>query len=151
MLKDLMTADGQRAMRIGTAWEERLWEGLKAADTAARWISGGEGNWLAGHDFIFRGKRLELKTNEGVNDRGLPYKTCCLEVVTRGGNAVGWSTGKADVVLLVNRFSHTGYFYNAKKLVSWTTGRRTFVKHDADCLLIDWENVDAGFMMEMSL
>lgn len=151
MLQDIMTEDGQRAMRIGTEWERKLWEEFRGIDAAARWISGGENDWLAGHDFIFRNKRVELKTNEGINWKGIPYRTCCLEVVTRGGNPVGWSTGKADSVLLVNRFSHRGYFYNAKKLVSWIAGRRTFVKHGADCLLIDWENKDAGFMTEVSL
>ena len=151
MLKDIMTTDGQRAMRIGTEWERRLWNTFKEIDDATRWISGNEGDWLAGHDFIFRGKRVEVKTNEGANWEGVPYSTCCLEVRTRGDNPIGWSQGKADVVLLVNRYSHTGYFYNAKTLRKWIVGRWTFVKHDADCLLIDWENKDAGFMTEVSL
>lgn len=151
MLKDLMTADGWKAMRIGEEWEQKLWDIFIAIDGETRWISKGEGDWLAGHDFIFRGKRVELKTNEGVNWRGEAYSTCCLEVTTRGDRPIGWSQGKADVVLLVNRSLNMGYFYNAKKLNEWMTGRPTFVKYDADCVLIDWKDSDAGFMMEVSL
>jgi len=151
MLKDLMTEDGWKSMRIGEEWEQKLWDMFRAIDTATRWISKGEGDYLAGHDFIFKGKRIEVKTNEGADWRGQPYKTCCLEVRTRGGNRIGWSTGKADVVLLVNRSLNVGYFYNAKTLNSWMTGRPTFEKHEADCVLIDWKDSDAGFMMEVSL
>lgn len=151
MLKDLMTEDGWKSMRIGEEWEQKLWDMFSAIDPACRWISKGEGDYLAGHDFIFKGKRIEVKTNEGANWRGVPYATCCLEVTTRGGNRIGWSTGKADVVLLVNRSLNAGYFYNAKKLNEWMTGRKTFEKHEADCVLIDWKDTDAGFMTEVSL
>ena len=151
MLKDLFTKDGQRAMAIGEAWEERLWEMFSTADKDARWISKGEGDWLAGHDFIFRGKRVEVKTNEGISNNGTPYDTACLELETRGGNTIGWRLGKADVVLLVNRSQSIGYFYDAKKLMAWSKHRPYFWKHDAKCTKIYWEQVSAGFMTAMDL
>ena len=151
MLKDLDTEDGQRAMAVGEAWEERLWQIFRASDDAARWISKGEGDWLAGHDFIFKGKRVEVKTNEGVSPSGSPYDTCCLELETRGGNTVGWRQGKADVVLLVNRSQSVGYFFNAKKLMEWCKHRPYFWKHDAKCTKVGWNDSAAGFMTEVAL
>ena len=151
MLKDLHTEDGQRAMAVGEEWEERLWNQFKASDPHARWISKGESDWLAGHDFIVHGKRVEVKTNEGADKDGVPYDTCCLELETRGGNTIGWRQGKADVVLLVNRSQSMGYFFNAAKLKEWTKHRPFFWKHDAKCTKIYWNQTDAGFMTEVSL
>ena len=151
MLRDLNTEDGRRAMEVGEAWEERLWTLFRSMDPATRWISKGEGDWLAGHDFIFKGKRVEVKTNEGVDSRGNPYDTCCLELETRGGNTIGWRLGKADVVLLVNRSQSMGYFFNAQKLKDWTKHRPTFWKHEAKCTKIGWNESDAGFMTEVAL
>jgi hypothetical protein len=151
MLKDLDTEDGKRSMEIGEAWEERLWTLFRSMDPDTRWISKGEGDWLAGHDFIFKGKRVEVKTNEGVDSRGNPYDTCCLELETRGGNTIGWRQGKADVVLLVNRSQSVGYFFNAQKLKDWTKHRPTFWKHEAKCTKIGWNESDAGFMTEVAL
>lgn len=151
MLKDLNTADGKRAMEIGEAWEEKLWSIFSAKDKDARWISKGEGDWLAGHDFIFKGKRIEVKTNEGADGNGNPYDTCCLELETRGGNTIGWRQGKADVVLLVNRSQSVGYFFNATKLKKWSKHRPFFWKHDAKCTKIYWNQPEAGFMTEVAL
>jgi hypothetical protein len=151
MLKDLNTVDGKRAMEIGEAWEERLWNIFSTKDKDARWISKGEGDWLAGHDFIFKGKRVEVKTNEGVDGNGNPYDTCCLELETRGGNTIGWRQGKADVVLLVNRSESKGYFFNADQLKKWSRHRPVFWKHDAKCTRIYWTQENAGFMTEVSL
>jgi len=151
MLKDLNTIEGKVAMEIGEAWEEKLWKIFSARDAAARWISKGEGDWLAGHDFIFKGKRVEVKTNEGVSPTGTPYDTCCLELETRGGNTIGWRLGKADVVLLINRSESIGYFYDARKLREWTKHRPFFWKHDAKCTKIYWNQPEAGFMTAVEL
>jgi hypothetical protein len=151
MLKDIGTEDGKRAMEIGEAWEAKLWEIFKAKDPDARWISKGEGDWLAGHDFIFKGKRVEVKTNEGTDKWGKAYDTCCLELETRGGNTIGWRQGKADVVLLVNRSQSMGYFFNAAKLKLWTKHSPWFWKHDARCTKVRWQHEDAGFMAEVEL
>ena len=151
MLKDIGTEDGKRAMEVGEAWEAKLWEMFREKDPGARWISKGEGDWLAGHDFIFKGKRVEVKTNEGVDADGVPYDTCCLELETRGGNTIGWRLGKADVVLLVNRAQSMGYFFNAAKLKAWSKHRPYFWKHDAKCTKVYWDHADAGFMAEVAL
>lgn len=151
MLKDLHTEDGQRAMAVGQKWERRVWEVFKSLDSEARWISGAEGDYLAGHDFIFKGKRVEVKSNEGVGSNGILYSTCCLELETRGANTIGWRCGKADVVLLINRAQRRGYFYDAKKLSQWAKHRAFFWKHDAKCIKIDWANEAAGFFAEVEL
>lgn len=151
MLKDLNTEDGQRAMAVGEEWEQRLWEIFSNSDAGARWISKGEGDWLAGHDFIFKGKRVEVKTNEGIDKWGKQYDTCCLELETRGGNTIGWRLGKADVVLLVNRSQSMGYFFNATKLREWAKHRPFFWKHDAKCTTVYWNQADAGFMTAVEL
>lgn len=151
MLRDLHTEDGQRALAVGEACERRLWKLFRESDADARWISGVEGDFLAGHDFIFRGKRVEVKSNEGTDSDGVPYDTCCLELETRGGNTVGWRQGKSDVVLLVNRSQSVGYFFSAKQLVAWSRHKPFFWKHDAKCTRIRWDQSDAGFIAAVQL
>lgn len=151
MLQDLHTEDGQRALKVGEEWEERLWEMFSTADKDARWISRLEGLYLSGHDFIFKGKRVEVKTNAGTDKYGVPYDTCCLELETRGGYVIGWRQAKADVLILVNRSQSRGYFYDAKKLITWSKHRPYFWKHDAKCTTIYWEQPDAGFMTSIDI
>ena len=151
MLKDLNTVGGQRSMAIGEAWEEKLWESIRASDKDARWISKGEGDWLAGHDFIWKGKRLELKTNEGISETGEEYDTCCLEVIARGGRIVGWMQNKADLVMLVNRHQSVGYIFNATMLRDWAKHRPKFTSHQAECTKVYWTDRIAGFKASVDI
>jgi hypothetical protein len=151
MLKDLHTEEGQRALAIGEACERRLWKMFSESDADARWISGVEGDWLAGHDFIFKGKRVEVKSNEGASPSGFLYDTCCLELETRGGNTIGWSQGKADAVLLVNRAQSMGFLFHAAKLKEWSRHQPFFWKHEAKCTKLQWDQKDAGYVDCFSL
>lgn len=149
MLQDLRTADGQRAMREGKAAEKRFYESFK---TPPIWISEDADKLLVGHDFIIGGKRVEVKSNSGWNERdGCPYTTACVEVETRGGNEVGWKRGGADLVVIINRLNWLGHIYDAKALKRFSVGKHLFPVHGALCFRMDWEQRSAGFIKTVQL
>lgn len=150
MLQDLHTAEGQQAMREGKAAELRFYQCFNRLPIV--WIAEDRDKLLAGHDFLLDGrKRVELKSNAGVDETGTPYDTACVEVITRGGNVVGWKQKKADLVVLVNRATWTAYIYDALELKAYSYGKRTFKKHDALCFKMPWIEAQAGFLEEVQL
>jgi len=149
MLQDLHTEAGQIAMREGKAAELRFYQSFA---TPPQWIAEDKAKVLAGHDFIVRGKRVEVKSNSGWNEKtGEPHTTACVEVITRGGNEVGWKKGGADLLVLINRLDWTAHIYNAKALKRFSYGKSTFKMYDAQCFLMDWTERRAGYIKTVQL
>lgn len=149
MLKDLNTVDGQRAMREGKAAELRFYQSFTAPP---QWIAEDKAKVLAGHDFIVGDKRVEVKSNSGWNEKDdCPYTTACVEVITRGGNEVGWKKGGADLLVLINRLDWTAHIYNAKVLKRFSYSKSTFIVHDAQCFRMDWTERRGGYIKTVQL
>lgn len=149
MLQDLHTEEGQIAMREGKAAELRFYQSF---DAPPQWIAEDKDKLLAGHDFIVNGKRVEVKSNSGWNDKDdCPYTTACVEVITRGGYEVGWRKGGADLLVLINRLDWTGHIYRAKDLKLFSAGRSTFTVYGAKCFLMDWTESRAGYIKSVQL
>lgn len=149
MLKDLFTKDGQRAMREGKNAELRFYQSFASPP---EWISEDSDKFLAGHDFIVHGKRVEVKSNSGWDDKkSVPYDTCCVEVETRGGYVVGWKQKKADLVVFINRLTWKAYIYNAFDLKAYSHSKGQFWKHDARCFTMPWIEESAGFIAEVDI
>lgn len=152
MGSDWNTTEGKRALDIGKKWEGKLFKKLKEYDPHAQWISEDSNQWYVGHDMIYHGWRVEVKSNGGVDEKGAPYPTVCVEKVTKAGHPVGWLTSKSDVVMFINRAQSVAYIYNSVKLAAWIKGKRTFKRYDADCITMPWINTsNAGFMGMMTI
>jgi hypothetical protein len=149
MLQDLHTEAGQIAMREGKAAELRFYQSFA---TPPQWIAEDKAKVLAGHDFIVGNKRVEVKSNSGWNEKtSEPHTTACVEVITRGGNEVGWKKGGADLLVLINRLDWTAHIYNAKALKRFSYGKSTFKMYDAQCFLMDWTESRAGYIKTVQL
>jgi len=151
MASDWHTADGQRSLQVGKEAEARLFILLKEIDPDAQWISQDPERFFDGHDMIFRGKRVEVKSNAGTGLAGKAYDTVCVEVTTKAGRPVGWSTGKSDVVVFIDRSKSWAYIYRSSALREWIANRRVFNRHGADCVIMPWICAEAGFIAQAAL
>jgi hypothetical protein len=156
MASDWHTVEGKAAMSIGKKWEGKLFKKLVELDADAEWIAEDSAKWYAGHDIVWRGYRVEVKSNGGVDEMGFPYPTVCVEKVTKAGYTVGWLTSKSDVVMFINRAKSVAYMYNSEKLAAWIAPFPTFERWGAKCITMPWmpsasDVPDAGFMGMMTI
>ena len=150
MASDWHTEEGKSSLNVGKKFEARLFRLMSATDPGAQWISEDKERFFDGYDVIFRGRRVEIKTNSGMKD-GLHCETCCVEIRTKVGRPIGWSEGKSDVVVFVDRSTSRAYIYKAAVLREWIKDRWTFVRYGADCTLMPWSCPEAGFHREVQL
>lgn len=153
MISDWHTIDGREKLAVGLLFEERLFRKLQRLDGEAVWKSREGGDALyVGWDMMFRGQKIEVKSNEGANWRGVPYDTVCVELVTKAGRRVGWRSGGADIVALINRAKRECYLYRAAALSDFLEGKQRIVVHNAECVKMRWnEGEFAGFIKKISL
>jgi len=151
MESDWHTEDGKRSLQVGKEFEARLFRLMSETDAGAEWISEDPQRFFDGYDMIFRGKRVEVKSNAGVSAWGKHYDTVCVEVTTKAGRPVGWSTGKSDVVVFIDRSTSWAYVYRSSSLREWIKTRRTFERHDAECIIMPWICAEAGFVAQVQL
>jgi hypothetical protein len=148
---DWNTADGKRALQVGKEFEGRLFSIMCEADPDAQWIANDPERFFDGYDMIFRGKRVEVKSNAGVSAWGKHYDTVCVEVTTKAGRPIGWSTGKSDVVVFIDRSTCWAYVYRSSVLREWIKSGRTFSSNDAQCIIMPWICKDAGFVAQIAI
>ena len=151
MESDWHTEDGKRSLQVGKEFEARLFRLMSETNAGAEWISEDPQRFFDGYDMIFRGKRVEVKSNAGVSAWGKHYDTVCVEVVTKAGRPVGWSTGRSDVVVFIDRSTSWAYVYRSSSLREWIKTRRTFERHDAECITMPWICAEAGFVAQVQL
>jgi len=150
-MSDWNTVEGEEALRIGKQAERAVVAGLAGRGYRIKHIAEDPQHYNDGYDVLVNNKRTEIKSNSGVDERGHAYSTCCVEKVTKIGRPIGWSQGKSDRVLFFNRSNSMLYVYEADRLHEWSRGRRTFLKHGADCLLMPWECAEAGYLCKVQL
>jgi len=148
---DWHTVEGQRSLQVGAAAEARLFNALKRKDTDAEWKSQSPSNYFIGHDMVFKGLKVEVKSCSGVSSGGTHYETACIELVTKAGKPVGWRTGGADVLVQIDRSNWMAHIYDAVALNEWSKKQRTFVSYDAQCMRMQWQCKEAGHIMSVQL
>lgn len=151
MASDWNTEEGKRSLQVGKEFEAKLFALMSEVDPAAEWISEDPNRFFDGYDMIFRGKRVEVKSNAGVSAWGAHYDTVCIEVINKVGKPIGWSTGKSDVVVFIDRSTSWAYIYRAEVLREWIKERRTFERYGAECCIMPWICKEAGFISQVSL
>jgi hypothetical protein len=148
-MKDSHTLEGQAAHRAGAEAEQRFYNSFR---TPPQWISQDSEKLFVGHDFIVGTKRVEVKSNSGWNkENNLPHSTCCVEVVTRGGNTVGWKRGGADIFVMINRLNWQAHIYDAKTLKRFSNLKDTQIVYEAECFIMDWRELRAGYIKTVQL
>jgi hypothetical protein len=150
MASDWHTEEGKSSLNIGKKFEARIFRLMSATDPNAQWISQDPKRFFDGFDVIFRGQRVEVKTNSGLKE-GRHLDTCCVEITTKIGRPIGWSQGLSDVVVFIDRSTSRAYIYKAAPLREWIKDRWTFVCNGADCTLMPWICQEAGFHREVQL
>ena len=151
MSGDWNTEDGKRSLQVGKEFESRLFRLMIEADPDAQWISEDPNRFFDGYDMVFRGKRVEVKSNAGVNSWGKHYDTVCVETVNKAGRPIGWSTGRSDVVVFIDRSVGAAYIYRSPDLGRWIKEQRTFERYDAQCCIMPWICKPAGFVAQVMI
>lgn len=153
MGSDWHTRDGMRSLERGKEAEAVLHRRLAETDGDIQWPSQSPQLYFLGYDIVWRGLRIEVKSNGGWDAvRGRPYETVCVELETKVGRPIGWTEGKADIVAFINIWEGACYLYKADELVRFLSGRRRFSRHDAQCTVMKWdEGRAAGFVKKLSL
>ena len=148
---DWHTADGQRSLQVGAAAEARLFNKLVKQDADAEWKSIHPSNYFIGHDMVFKGLKVEVKSCSGVSKDGTHYETACIELVTKAGKEVGWRTGGADILVQIDRSNWKAHVYDATALNEWSKKQRTFESYDAQCMRMEWQCKEAGHIKTVQL
>ena len=154
MISDWNSADGREKLALGMSVEEKLFKKLSRGGDEVIWKSQEGGDALyVGWDMMWRGKTIEIKSNEGWDWKwNRPYDTVCVELVTKAGRPIGWYEGKSDVVAFVNRKTGDCYFYRAALLRDFVEGKQRFVRYNAECVKVKWNSgPEAGFIKKISL
>lgn len=151
MASDWHTEDGKRSLEVGKKFERIVVSSFQEMGYTCSHIAEDPDRFFDGYDVLVAGKRVEIKSNSGVDDWGNPYQTFCVEKINKVGKPIGWSQGKSDVVVLVNIRTRTAYFYRADKLVAWSVGKSTFRKNGADCFIMPHECAPAGYLKKWEL
>ena len=148
---DWHTTDGQRSLQVGAAAEARLFNKLVKQDADAEWKSINPSNYFIGHDMVFKGLKVEVKSCSGVSGNGTHYETACIELVTKAGKEVGWRTGGADILIQIDRSNWKAHVYDAVALNEWSKKQRTFESYDAQCMRMEWQCKPAGHIKTVQL
>jgi hypothetical protein len=150
-MSDWHTQDGKRSLKIGKEIERDVVSSFGEKGYTTDHIAEDPKRFFDGYDVLVEGKRVEIKSNSGVDDWGNPYRTFCVETVTKVGKPIGWSTGLSDAVVLVNIRTRTAYFYNARKLAAWSVHQQTFISNGALCFKMPHECTPAGYLHKWEL
>jgi len=151
MASDWHTEEGERALKIGKKVERIVVSSFRERGYTIDHIAEDPDRFFDGYDVLVAGKRVEVKSNSGWSKGGVALDTFCVEIITKTGKPIGWSTGKSDRVVLVNRRTGTAYIYRSDMLKAWSVGQRIRVVNDADCFIMPHECTAAGYLAKWEL
>jgi hypothetical protein len=151
MASDWHTELGQRSLNIGKKVERLVVSSLREMGFTIDHIAEDPERFFDGADVLVAGKRVEIKSNSGWSKRGAPLDTFCVEIINKVGKPIGWSSGKSDRVVIVNRRTMRAYIYRSDLLRAWSVGKRTVVVDGADCFIMPHECAPAGYLKAWDL
>ena len=151
MASDWTSEDGKSSLKIGKKVEHLVVDSLRKGGFTIDHIAQDPDRFFDGYDVLVAGKRVEIKSNSGWSKTGQPLDTFCVEKITKVGKPIGWSQGKSDRVILVNRRTMKAYIYRADMLAAWSVRQRTFVVDGADCFIMPHECTAAGYLKKWEL
>jgi hypothetical protein len=151
MASDWTSEEGKSSLNIGKKVERIVVSSLRKGGFTIDHIAEDPDRFFDGYDVLVAGKRVEIKSNSGWSKRGAALDTFCVEITTKTGKPIGWSQGKSDRVIIVNRRTMRAYIYRADMLRAWSVGRWTFVVDGADCFIMPHECTAAGYLKAWDL
>ena len=110
------------------------------------------------YDMIYKGLHLEIKSHKGVKGSTV-YSTFPAEIYNRTGDISHYinstKQGNIDVIINFNKYNNTMYLFRAKEFVDYVllnqSNARWNVYNSAKCILIPWEEKEAGFFRKIQI
>jgi hypothetical protein len=110
------------------------------------------------YDMIYKGLHLEIKSHRGISGARV-YSTFPAEIYNRTNDLSHYihstQIGNIDVIINFNKYNNTMYLFRASQFVEYVLAHKYKAEwnqfNSAKCILINWEEKDAGFFKKVKI